>query len=109
MSAITYYTWKYPQLSLSVREGMSKSEEYISIVRKGLFPSEPFFPLPETGLEEQISIDTPAGAAEVLYLPNREIFEYFVRVLAYRCAPGKKKCSGLKATPTGKAADWKIM
>ena len=87
MSAIADYTWKYPQLTLPVREGMSKSEEYISIVRKGILPADPVFSLPESGVAEQIIVDTPVGETEVLYLSDREIFEYFVRVLGYRCEP----------------------
>lgn len=87
MTPIAQYLWKYPQLSLPVSEGMSKSPEYLAIVRKGILPSEPTFPLQETGLEETDIIDTPSGPAEVLYLPNREIFEYFVHVLGYRCEP----------------------
>lgn len=87
MTAIADYTWKYPQLSLPVREGMSKSEEYISIVRKGILPANPVFPLPESGVAEQIIVDTPAGETEVLYLSDRKIFEYFVRALGYRCEP----------------------
>lgn len=81
------YTWTYPQLSLSIREGMSREEEYIDIVRRGILPNTPVFPLQETGFEEAYVLDTPAGRAEVLYLPERKIFEHFVRALAHRCEP----------------------
>lgn len=87
MTPVEHYTWKYPQLSLPIRKGMSGAPEYLSIVRKGILPSKSIFPLTETGFEEELIIETPAGEAEVLYLPDREIFEYFVRVLAYRCEP----------------------
>ena len=70
MTPIEQYVWKYPQLSLPVREGMSKTPEYLSMVRKGILPEHPVFPLPETGLEEAQKIHTPAGVAEVLYLPD---------------------------------------
>lgn len=87
MTPIEFYVKNYPQLTLPVKEGMSKDSEYLSIVRKGMVPLGRTFPLKETGMEERMEIETPAGKTEVLYLPDRDIFEYFVRVLAHRCEP----------------------
>ena len=84
---IMNYVKKYPQLTLEVKADMKNTEEYINIVRKGFVPTKLVFPIEETGDEEIIKIETPVGIAEVLYLPNREMFEYFVRVLAYECEP----------------------
>jgi len=87
LSPIAYFTYTYPQLTLQIGEGMSKSEEYLNITRRGIFPENLTFPMAESGMEERFDIDTPAGSAQVLYLPEREIFEFFIRVLAYRCEP----------------------
>lgn len=87
MTPVQFYVKNYPQLTLPVREGMSNDPTYLSIVRRGAIPEGGGFPFRETGQEKRIEVNTPAGQAEVLYLPDREIFEYFVRVLAHRCEP----------------------
>lgn len=87
MTPIEKYLNNYPQLSLPIKEGESKSEEYIDITRYGIFPDTLIFPFKETGKEEANTFNTPAGKAEVLYLPDRQIFEYFIKVLAYKCEP----------------------
>lgn len=87
MTPIEKYLYNYPQLSLPIKQGMSQSEDYINITRRGIFPDTLVFPYKETGKEEAKTFNTPAGNAEVLYLPDREIFEYFIKVLAYKCEP----------------------
>lgn len=87
MTPIQFYTYTYPQLSLDIREGQSQSEEYLNIVRRCILPDDPVFPLKETGREERIEVNTPAGLVEALYLPDREIFERFAMALANRCEP----------------------
>lgn len=87
MTPIELYTWRYPQLALAIEEGMSKTEAYGNIVRRGILPEHPAFSGKETGEEKLLLMDTPTGAIEVLYLPEREMFEYFVRALAHRCEP----------------------
>ena len=77
----------YPQLTLNVSAGMSKSDIYKDIVLRGIFPDNLTFPLKSNNEEERIVIDTPIGKVECLYLPQREIFERFVEVLAYQCEP----------------------
>ncbi len=85
MTPIEYYTHRFPQLALGIKNGMRETEEYKQIVSRGVFPESPAFPYEESGNEEIIKIFTPVGTAELLYLPDRKIFEYFIRVLAYRC------------------------
>ena len=87
MTPVEFYVKTYPQLTLTVREGMSNDPAYLSVMRKGAIPEGCSFPFQEAGQEKRIEVDTPAGKAEVLYLPDRENFEYFVRVLAHRCEP----------------------
>ena len=87
MNKANKYLYKYPQLSLGIKEGMSQSEEYRNIVRKGIMPDKLAFPFELSGEEDEYTIDTPAGEVNVLYLPDRAIFEYFIKVLAYRNEP----------------------
>jgi len=84
---ISYYMFQYPQLTLGIKEGKSSSEEYKNIVLRGIFPEKLTFPFEGDILAERILMDTPVGKKEALYLPDREIFEYFMRVLAYKCEP----------------------
>lgn len=81
------YLYNYPQLSLGIKEGMSQSEEYRNIVRRGIMPEKLDFPFELSGEEDEYTIDTPAGEVSVLYLPDRAIFEYFIKVLAHRNEP----------------------
>jgi len=84
MNPIDYYIYNYPQLTLGIKNGTSKTEEYKDIVLRGNIPDKLVLPIDVTGFEELIKVDTPIGETEVLYLPDRKVFEYFVRVLAYR-------------------------
>ena len=81
------YLYNYPQLSLGVIEGMSQSEEYRNIVRRGIMPEELSFPFELSGEEDEYTLRTPCGEVNVLYLPDRSIFEYFIKVLAHRNEP----------------------
>ena len=87
MNKANKYLYNYPQLSLGIKEGMSQSEEYRNIVRKGIMPDKLVFPFELSGEEDEYTIDTPAGEVSVLYLPDRAIFEYFIKVLAHRNEP----------------------
>ena len=78
MNKANKYLYNYPQLSLGIQEGMSQSEEYRNIVRKGIMPDKLAFPFELSGEEDEYTIDTPAGEVSVLYLPDRAIFEYFI-------------------------------
>lgn len=77
--------YRYPQLTLLPGEGMSQDEAYIRIARRGKFPQElsnTYHSSPKDFLRIEKTI---AGNIECLYLDNREDFERFVQVLAYRC------------------------
>lgn len=77
----------YPQLTLGVREGLSETAEYADIVKRGKMPEQLTLPIPLSGEEKSEMMETPAGSVLAVYLPERSVFEYFVRVLAYRCEP----------------------
>ena len=74
------YLYNYPQLSLGIKEGMSQSEEYRNIVRRGIMPEKLDFPFELSGEEDEYTLNTPCGEVNVLYLPDRNIFEYFIKV-----------------------------
>lgn len=82
---IETYIYRYPQLTLPIAQGMSNSEAYKNIVRKGKMPAE--YPNRFRGTEEDsiFRIQTPAGGAELLYLADRKDFEGFVQVLSHKC------------------------
>lgn len=87
MNPIEYYTYLYPQLTLDVEEGISQTDKYKNIVLAGELPDDLSFPVQTSGKEERIVVETPVGPVECLYLPDRDIFERFIRVLAYKCEP----------------------
>lgn len=85
LSPIETMIYRYPQLILAPKEGMSKNETYLKIVRHGKFPEElpnPYHTSPKDFFQVK---RTFAGNMELLYLDNREDFERFVQILAYRC------------------------
>lgn len=84
ISPIDYYVYNYPQLTLGVKNGTKDSAIYKDIVLRGEMPDKLVLPIETSGLEELIEVNTPIGKTEVLYLPDRKLFEYFVKVLAYR-------------------------
>jgi len=78
---------RFPQLYLAPAEGVSQSEGYRAIVRRGErfrgslghFTGSP---------EDSFTIEhTPAGNAEILFLKNRGDFERCVQIMAHRCEP----------------------
>lgn len=82
---IDYYVYNYPQLTLGVRNGLKETEEYKDIVLRGNMPKELVLPIDVNSEAQRIEVDTPIGKTEVLYLEDRDVFEYFVKVLAYKC------------------------
>ncbi len=83
--AIDYYVSTFPQLTLGVGEGIMESEAYKDIVLRGNIPDVLELPFEYESKAEIIHVDTPLGRKDVLYLPERELFEYFYRVLGNRC------------------------
>ena len=79
---------RYPQLLLPIRKGMRETEEYKDTVLAGQIPDrEPDFVCPQDITLSKV--DTPAGAAEILTLSNREDFLHAYRALGYRCEPAE--------------------
>lgn len=76
----------YPQLAMSIEQGIKDTPEYKNAVLRGKpVSNEPcFISSPEDRLE---TVETPVGEVEILYLANREDFEHALRALAYRCEP----------------------
>lgn len=85
LNAIDYYVYNYPQLTLGVRNGLKDTERYKDIVLRGEMPKELVLPIEVNGEAQRIEVDTPIGKTEVLYLEDRKLFEYFIKVLAYKC------------------------
>ncbi len=85
---------RYPQLYLSPAAGMSKSDLYIEIVRKGNRPErlKRLMESAPAGFEgsakDRCFIEnTPAGNIEIVYFYNRFDFEQFLQVIMYYCEP----------------------
>ena len=87
MPQISELIYRYPQLTLGIKEGNSHTEEYQAITKKGKLPMEMKLPIKLNGMEVWEQVEVPVGIVDIIYLPDREVFEYFVGVLAYRCEP----------------------
>ncbi len=77
--------WRYPQLSLPVKEDQSKSDDYISIVKKGIMPQNL-----TSHFNEKVSLlnfTTPIGTVEVFYFSSRHDFKHFVNAICHKCEP----------------------
>ncbi len=79
--------YRYPQLSLPVLEGMSRSEPYLDIVRKGRLPREIENPFHGSPRDEIHTEETPIGPVELIHLGYRGDFVRFVQVMVHRCEP----------------------
>jgi len=87
MKAVDYYTYLYPQLTIVPFVGASQSDQYRDIALRGEFPDDLTFPMETNDEEELISVDTPIGKVEAIYLPIREVFERFCICLSNKCEP----------------------
>lgn len=78
---------RFPQLYLKPETGVSQSELYRSIVRKG-FRYEGSLPhFTGSARDSLTSEQTPVGEVAVLFLAQRADFECFYRIMACRCEP----------------------
>ena len=78
---------RFPQLYLKPEKGVSQSELYRAIVRKGnrYEGSLSHF---ATSPQDSLTVEkTPAGEVTVVFLANRDDFECFYRIMACRCEP----------------------
>lgn len=78
---------RYPQLRLPISEGMSKSDQYKRVALRGLEVEDKqnnFVPSSEDLL---IHTTFESNPVELLFIRNRENFEHFIQIMAYRCEP----------------------
>jgi len=86
MDDITRLARRYPQLLLPIRAGERETEEY----RDAVLCGKPLEAAPDFRCPAEIELtaaDTPAGRAEIVYLPDRADFLHAYQALAYRCEP----------------------
>ena len=81
------YTMLYPQLSLPIREGMSQSEEYKNIVKRGVLPKDPKVPFACSPEDRVFTVETPVGTIPVLQICCRADFVRFIQAISHRCEP----------------------
>ena len=87
MAVIGELAKRFPQLYIKPEKGVSESELYRSIVRRGeqYSGSLSHFIFSD---EDSLTIEeTPAGKVEVIFLKNREDFECFYQIMADKCEP----------------------
>ncbi|MGN0597499.1 MAG: DUF7005 family protein [Ruminiclostridium sp.] len=87
MSVIAELSKRFPQLCIKPEKGVSQSELYRSIVRRGGQYSGDLSHF--IGSEEdRLTVEkTPAGKVEAVFLKNREDFECFYQIMAEKCEP----------------------
>lgn len=79
---------RYQQLYLTPGEEME--ETYRDVVLRGKAVGNPSLALFHGSPQDKLWMeDTPAGPVEILYLGDREDFENFLRLTAYKCRPVK--------------------
>ena len=87
MSVISKLAERFPQLYLKPAKGVSQSELYRSIIRRGEQYTGDLSHFRGSD-EDSITIArTPAGSVEMVFLKNREDFECFYRIMVEKCEP----------------------
>ena len=105
MSVLTELAEHFPQLYLKPETGISQSEIYRAIVRRGeqyKGDLSHFIGSPDDSLTIE---STPAGEVSVVFLKQRSDFECFYRIMAARCEPIPIPPS-VGATYIGGINDW---
>ena len=105
MSVLTELAEHFPQLYLKPETGISQSEIYRAIVRRGeqyKGDLSHFIGSPDDSLTIE---STPAGEVSVVFLKQRSDFECFYRIMAARCEPIPIPPS-VGATYIGGIHDW---
>lgn len=87
MSVIKELAERFPQLYLKPEKGVSQSELYRSIVRRGEKYSGELSHFKGSEGDSLTTAHTPAGTVEMVFLRNREDFECFYRIMAAKCEP----------------------
>lgn len=78
---------RFPQLYLKPEAGMSQSELYRAILRKGYRYEGTLSHFAGSDRDSLTQEQTPVGEVTVVFLANRSDFECFYRVMACRCEP----------------------
>lgn len=78
---------RFPQLCLKPEKGVSQSELYKSIVRRGEQYSGSLSHFKGTEEDSLTTVETPVGKVETVFLRNREDFECFYQIMAGKCEP----------------------
>lgn len=78
---------RFPQLYLKPETGVSQSELYRSIVRKGFRYDGSLSHFTGSAADSLTREQTPAGDVTVVFLAARADFECFYRIMACRCEP----------------------
>ena len=87
MSVIGELSQRFPQLCLKPEKGVSQSELYRSIVRRGEQYSGSLSHFKGSEEDSLTIAETPAGSVEIVFLKNREDFECFYQIMAEKCEP----------------------
>lgn len=87
MAVIGELAKRFPQLYIKPEKGVSESELYRSIVRRGEQYSGSLSHFICSGEDSLTAMETPAGKVEVIFLKNREDFECFYQIMADKCEP----------------------
>lgn len=78
---------RFPQLYLKPESGVSQSELYRAIVRKGSRYEGSLAHFTGSAADSLTRAQTPAGEVTVVFLAARADFECFYRIMACRCEP----------------------
>ena len=87
-NALTALSRRYPQLLLPIEKGASQTEEYRDTVLRGK-PTHRLLRFRRPDAAALKTRETPAGTAEILFLPEREDFLHAYRALGCRCEPAE--------------------
>lgn len=87
MSVIAELSKRFPQLCIKPEKGISQSELYRSIVRRGERYSGSLSHFIGSEEDRLTVEETPAGKVEAVFLKNREDFECFYQIMAEKCEP----------------------
>ena len=105
MSVINDLAKRFPQIYLKPETGVSQSEIYRAIIRRGEQYEgdlDHFIGSPEDSITVE---STPAGEVSVVFLKQRADFECFYRIMAAKCEPIEIPPS-IGATYIGGINDW---
>lgn len=87
MPVIAELAERFPQLYLKPAKGVSQSEAYRGITRRGERYFGELSHFKGSAEDSLTTAHTPAGAVEIVFLKNREDFECFYQIMAEKCEP----------------------